>query len=154
MVRVQEQLFNTNTGNKKGGLGHEGNTSPTRTPEDEALARRRFEEYVRLTREMEPGSYDVEDVIKTLPMDGGTPLECGDTRFYHLTTEHCTNPSRGGDRCGRELRNGRTCDRQIGHNTQCWSREYRLRNQETSRKRRQRDAKRAKLDKRDGQADL
>lgn len=131
-----------NSGNKKGNPGpREGGTEKTRTPEDEELARRRFAEYVRITKQMEPGSYENEDVIKVLPMDGGSRLDCGDTRFEHLMNEVCKNPGKqGGPRCGKEMRNGKLCDRQLGHPDHCWSKTYRDRQKRLAKARREKRA--------------
>lgn len=129
-----------NSGNSKGGVGHEGSSGDgVRTPEDEALARRRFDEYVRLTRDKTPGTYDNEDVIKALPMNGGTKLDCGETRFEHLMNDDCINPQKEGERCNREMRNGKPCSRRLGHPKQCMSQDYAKRQQENAKKRRARE---------------
>lgn len=139
-------------GNSKGNVGHKGSDGDgVRTQEDIELARRRFDEYIRLTRVMEPGSYENEDVIKVLPMDGGTKLHCGDTRFEHLVNETCINNGAIEERCNRVLRNGKLCNRRLGHPKQCMSEEYSAR-QKNLRKAREANARAAEVAKRNRKA--
>jgi len=116
-----------------------GRGSDGRTPEDMKLVQRRFDEFARLTKELEPGSYVFEDILPLLPLDGGTPMPCGDTRFDHLQLETCRQPGATSARCPRVLRNGKKCARPLGHGTKCMSRDSKNKRVDTDRKRRARE---------------
>lgn len=84
------------------------------TEEDNDLARRRYEEYLRLSKEHEGVVF--EDILPFLPLDGGTPLPCGCTRFEHLQTERCRNPKFDkGARCSMLTPRGFVCGKRAGH---------------------------------------
>lgn len=59
----------------------------SRTADDEVLARQRYEEYGRLCRTMPNASF--AEKLALLPLAGGTPLECGCTRFEHVQYDKC-----------------------------------------------------------------
>jgi len=103
------------------------------------LVRRRVAAFAELTRELDPGSYSFEDILPLLPLDGGTPMACGDTRFEHLQLETCRDPGATSDRCPRTLRNGKKCARPLGHGTKCMSRDSKNKRKETDRARRARE---------------
>jgi hypothetical protein len=120
-------------------VGSKGYAGLQRTDNDEDLARRRFEKFNELTRELDPGSYCFEDILPLLPLDGGSPLACGDTRFFHAQEETCTHPGATGDKCSRVLRNGLKCSRPLGHKTKCMSRASKETRKKTDRERRARE---------------
>ena len=131
--------------------GNKGNTSGNRTGEkgtmgdgprsldDEVLAARRFEEYVKQTRNLEPFSYDFEDILPLLPTNGATVMACGETRFDHVMYETCSDPKASQARCGNEMTEGRFCYRVLGHPNQCMSKEYSERQKKHARQRRARE---------------
>lgn len=57
------------------------------TEEDYLLARRRFEAYNRISAEHPNKPW--KEILLLLPLDGGTKLKCGCTRFDHLTFSSC-----------------------------------------------------------------
>lgn len=100
-------------GRRIGSEGVEGNIF---SAEDEELARRRYAEFVSLTKDLEPYSYCFEDILPLLPLDGGTRFPCGDTRFEHLQDDKCKNPTgKGNPKCGYLQRNGLKCAKKVGH---------------------------------------
>jgi hypothetical protein len=107
------------------------------TEEDHALARRRYERFRELTRELEPGSYAFEDILPLLPLDGGAVLACGDTKFEHMQNDTCQNPGATDDKCGRVMYNKKKCVRPLGHARPCFSRDSRDKRRETDRARRE-----------------
>jgi len=104
-------------------IGSEGTEGIVPSKEDNALASRRFDEFVSLTKALDPGSYIFEDVLPLLPLDGGTPLACGDTRFHHAQLDVCKDPKKSNARCGKRLKGtgGLSCVKKLGHTLACMS---------------------------------
>lgn len=119
-------------------IGSKGYKGPAATEEDEALARRRYVEYIHMTKDLEPFSYSPEDLIPLLPMEGATMWPCGDTRFEHAMTGKCKNLDDPSNRCGALMRTGKPCGRQPGHADQHMSMESIVKSRATTRARRKR----------------
>lgn len=86
--------------------GSEGYAGIEMTEKDRELARRRFEAYVAMTKGKDPVP-PFEEILPHLPLNGGTKLACGHTRFHHLQTEGCQN--RALVRCQAPMNGGRVC---------------------------------------------
>lgn len=76
------------------------------------LARRRFKAYVAMTKGLDPVP-PFEEILPHLPLNGGTKLVCGHTRFDHLQTEGCEE--RAAPRCQTPMVGGRVCWLELGH---------------------------------------
>ena len=126
-------------------IGSEGYAGPKQTDKDVELSRRRYEKWMELTKPYqgrEGDSPDFEFLLSQLPLDGGSVLDCGCTRFEHLQHEKCQTKKI--TQCGSPRQDGSLCARPLGHSSSCRSqsmleRQRRDRRERTKRERRQRE---------------